>query len=122
MQLLVLLALDSMDEGSRPLQSDLGAMLFALALMVEAAALIALSMYRFSPWIAHFLGDEWEANRIKGDRHHVPFIMRLSAAMIILLRTIQAVDGGSVTPATLLGVAFALLPFLVPSPKKNRVR
>lgn len=121
-QVLVLAMIDaaSSDETAMP-KGDAAYWIFACSWVAETIAVIVISMYRFSPFIARLLGDEWEANRIKKERRtKIATVEWLSSAAIVVRRGILFFDSGHLSSGLFVGLAIASLPFIVPAPKGKR--
>lgn len=118
-QFLYVAFLDAAHGGFLP-KGDL-ACFFSLTWLAEMFALIVIAMYRFSPWIARFLRDEWEASRILRDkRRHVAIVEWASMAAILGRAVIRALDSGQLTSAVFVGGAFAVVPLIVPRPRAKQ--
>ena len=118
-QFLYVVFLDAEHGGFLP-QGDFAYFIFSLTWVAEMFALIVIAMYRFAPWIARLLRDEWEASRILRDkRRHVAIVEWASMTAIVARAVIRSVDSG-VTSAVVVGGAFALVPLIVPRPSSKQ--
>lgn len=119
-QFLYVTFLDAAHGGSLP-RGDFAYFVFSLTWMAEMFALIVIAMYRFSPWMARFLRDEWEASRILQNKsRHVAIVEWTSMAAILLRAMIRVLDSGHLTSAVLVGGAFAVVPLIVPRPRAKQ--
>ena len=113
----VVFALAVADSDEFPV-GDIAFVFFAIGWCLEALAIVILCMYRVSPWIARALLDDWESERIKKagvrNRRTVEAVCSIG---IVLRRGMQTFDSGHLTWASVLALAVAVLPFLLPSPK-----
>jgi hypothetical protein len=104
--------------GRPPIKGDLAAVLFVVLMCLDVMAVIALSMFRVSPFVARLLGDTQEAQRIEESKKIRRFAIQTASAIIILLqRIVVAVSDGHVSKESAIALAVALLPFALPAPK-----
>jgi hypothetical protein len=115
MQVFILALLDaSRNEESTLPKGDAAYWIFACTWVAETIAVIAISMYRFSPFVARMLGDNWEANRSKKEKKtKVATVEWLSSAAIIVRRAVQLFDSGHLSRGLFFGLAIASLPFVI---------
>jgi hypothetical protein len=120
-QVIILAIVDSSnDDRSRVPQGDIAYWVFAATWMAETISVIAISMYRFSPFIVRVMGDDWEADRInKGRRSSGPKIEMAASAAIVVRRIVQYMDIGHISAGTVIGLTIATFPFLIPHPIKR---
>ncbi len=99
-------------------KGDVWFWIFALTWVLEMVALIAIGMYRIAPWVTRLLGDSFETYWIlKEKRQHYNLIIIASSAAVLLRALVSAIDAGALTQSVGLGLLFAALPFMLPSPK-----
>ena len=94
------------------------ATVFVVLMCLQIMAVIALSMFRVSPFVARILGDLREAERIevsKAIRRRT--IERASTTIIVLQRIVVAVGAGHVSQEWFLTVGVALFPLALPKRK-----
>jgi hypothetical protein len=115
-QFLYVAFLDAAHGGFLP-KGDAAYFFFSLTWLAEMFALIVIAMYRFSPWIARLLRDDWEATRILRDRRrHIALVEWASMTAILGRAVVRALDSGHFTLAVFVGGAFAIVPLIVPRP------
>lgn len=108
-------------EKSGLLGDEIAFIIFGILIFAEAMCVIALSMYRITPWLLHLMRDDWEANRIKtGRKTRGPILHYVALGAFILRRLVTMVDNQSYSAELLLTLGIALLPFFVPKPKTAR--
>ena len=121
LQFLLMAFLDASRDDSRMPTGDFAYSVFAATWLAEMFGLIVIAMYRVSPWIARLLRDDWEASRILRDKKsHVSVAEWLSSAAVVIRVAIRIVVSGHVSLGSVLGVAFASLPFVLPRPERKR--
>ena len=119
-QLFTIWMIEYTNESGRSgaLSSDAVFPWFAALVMVEIMCVMALSMYRISPWIARLLGDSFEADRItEGRKRYGLILQRTTITAISLRRIIVGFDAGEFSWALSGSWAVALAPLLIPRPK-----
>jgi hypothetical protein len=117
---LILVALDGSQKGFTLPGGDIAYWLWALTWICEWIALVTISMCRVSPWIAWFLGDRWEADRIKRERPIQVSRAEMVCSVTILARgVVRVIDAGHVTTSLVVGLSFAALPFIIPRPRSK---
>ncbi len=120
-QFLYIVYLDAMNEESFLPRGDGAYLLFSFTWLAEMVALIVIAMYRFAPWIARLLRDDWEVIRILRDkRRHVALVEWLSSTAILLRAAVRAFESGHISVAVLVGSAFAFVPFFLPPPRQPK--
>jgi hypothetical protein len=118
---LLLVALDGLQKDFTLPHSDIAFWLWAFTWIAELFALVTISMCRVSPWIAWFLGDRWEADRIKRERPTQVSRAELVCSLTMLVRgVVRVIDVGHVTTGLVVGLSFAALPFIIPCPRPRR--
>jgi len=117
-QLLAMAWLD--EQTSRPFpKEDWAQGAFVCLSVLQVFAVIALTMYRVSPWVARFLGNTYEADSIEVEGVTRRVVFQWAATIIIFLqRAVVVVSDWRVSKETAFALVIALLPLLIPSPPK----
>lgn len=106
------------EEKSGMLSSDSVFPVFGLLVMVEIMSVMALSMYRVSPWVARLVGEDAQAERISaGKRRYGKVLQYTTVATTFLRRAVVMIDDGHFSPALMASLSVALAPLLLPRPK-----
>jgi hypothetical protein len=116
-QLVVILMIESRgtDERSGLIGGDVAFVVFALLVLTEVICVVALSMYRLSPWILKFLRDDWEACRVANAKRRYAAILQYTTVCAVLLRRVVVmIDTHSFSSGLLLSLCVALVSFLMP--------
>jgi|GEM_PF-6397880 len=119
-QLVMILALETRDADAKSglLSGDAVFPIFACLVMIEIVSVIALAMYRVSPWILRLVGDPDEANRItSGKRKYGARLFHLTLIATVARRILVMVDFGVFVPSLFLSLGIALAPMILPRPK-----
>ncbi len=119
-QLFAILLIESheADEQSGFFSSDMAFPIFASLVMTEILCVMALSMYRVAPWVAHLIGDDWEERRISaGKRRYGEILQRTTVVATVLRRAVVMIDAGGFSPKLLFSLGVALAPLLIPKPR-----
>lgn len=120
LQLLAILFVETQqeDEKSGFHTSDTAFPLFALLVMAEIMCVMALAMYRVSPWVARACGDHAEAKRItQGKEKYGAVLQHSTVFATVLRRLVVMVDAGSFSSHVTLSLCIALAPLFLPKPK-----
>ena len=120
LQLFVILIIESheTEEPSGVFSSDTAFPIFAVLITTEIMCVMALSMYRVAPWVAHLLGDDWEERRISaGKKKYGLILQRTTVAATVLRRLVVMIDAGAFSTNLLFSLSIALAPLLLPKPK-----
>jgi hypothetical protein len=120
LQLIAIMAIEMQDENEKSgfLASDIAFPIFALLVLTEIMCVLALSMYRISPWLFRKIGDDWEANRIASARERYGTALQSTTiAATVLRRVVVMIDAGSFSSHLALSLGVALAVFLIPKPK-----
>ena len=119
LQLFAIFYIEKHEDGPSGVQaSDIVFMIFGFLVMIEVICVMALSMYRISPWVVRILGDKWEANRItEAKKEYGIHLHRISLFATTVRRLIVMVDAGSFSISLLASMGIALFPFILPKPK-----
>ena len=105
-------------EKSGMLASDSAFPIFALLVMTEIMCVMALSMYRISPWLLRVTGDQWESDRVTtAKKRYGTILQRTTVVATVARRIVVMVDAGAFSPNLALSLGVALAAFLVPKPK-----
>ena len=117
LQLFAILVIETRDEREKSglLSSDTAFPIFAALVMTEIMCVMALSIYRISPWLLRKTGDAWEADRVGAARkRYGPMLRRTTVIATVLRRVVVMVDAGSFSPHLALSLGVALAAFLIP--------
>lgn len=116
-QLCIIAALEASrsTEPSGILSSEVAFPVFACLVALEIFCVITLAMYRISPWILHFLRDDFEAARIQdGKTRYSTMLSRVSILAIVARRVVIAIDYQTLDFALLISIPLALSSIFIP--------
>lgn len=117
---ILVIEMNQEDERSGLDASDAAWPVFAFLVTVEIISVMALSMYRISPWVARALGDDWEAQRITaGKRRYGVILQRVTVGVTFARRLLVTVDAGAFSLSILYTLSIALIPLLIPRPPQQ---
>lgn len=117
---ILMVEMNQEDERSGLDASDVAWPIFAFLVTVEIITVMALSMYRTSPWVARALGDDWEAQRITaGKKRYGLVLQRVTVGVTFARRLLVMVDAGAFSMSILYTLSIALVPLLIPRPPQQ---
>ena len=119
MQLIVILVIETEnDEKSGLLTSDDVFPYFALLVMTEIMCIMALSIYRISPWLLRVTGEKREADRVSSAyRRYGTILARTTIVATLLRRGIVMIDTSSFSTNLTFSLLIPLTLILIPRPK-----
>ena len=90
-------------------------MLWICLKCLEMMAVIALAMFRISPFIARLLGDAREAQRIEASKRQRYYIIQTTSALIVVAsRIVFSINVGDLSIEAALALGVGLLSFAFP--------
>ncbi len=105
-------------EKSGMLASEYAFLVFAVLVMTEIMCVMALSMYRISPWLLRITGDQGEADRVTAaKKRYGTILQRTTVVATVTRRIVVSMDAGAFSTNLALSLGIALAAFLVPKPK-----